>query len=124
MVLQEKDRTENQDIIGLLDQTVRFSIRRGYLVVLEGILLSKKYGKFLRRLVEDFDARVFYLDVSFEETLRRHETKPNSHEFGELEMREWYLARDLLNVDKEFVIPEISRLDETSLFVHRIVRSG
>lgn len=87
-VLKEKDKADNTDIINLLEQTTRFAIKCGYIVILEGILSSEKYGKMLRQLANDFVSEVFYLEVSFEETLLRHQSKPNRHEFGSMEMRE------------------------------------
>ncbi len=40
-------------------------------------LAVQEYGK---------DIFAFYYDLSFEETLRRHETKPNKADFGEQDM--------------------------------------
>jgi hypothetical protein cdivTM_05862 len=75
-------------------------------VILEGILSSKKYGAMLRQLLNDFqgDKLVYYFDISFEETVRRHATKPNAHEFGELEMRRWWKEKDYLYFENEFLI--------------------
>ena len=43
----------------------------GYGVVVEGILVRKRYGKMLRELRAVFDeVHVYYLDISFDETLR------------------------------------------------------
>lgn len=112
-VLKEKDRVENTNIIDLLDQTTRFSISRGYTVILEGILSSKKYGSMLCRLANEFESRVFYMDVSFEETLLRHDTKLNKHEFGAKKMREWYQEKDHLDLDGEITILGHYTLRET-----------
>ena len=121
IVLKEKDRAENTTIIDLLDQTTRFSISRGYIVILEGILGSEKYGPMLRGLANDFRALAFYIDVSFEETLRRHETKPNRHEFGADKMKSWYLEKDYLKLDGETIISETSSLEESVSTIVRIV---
>lgn len=118
IVLKEKE-AEGSNNRGLLRQTVLFCLEHGYDVVLEGILWSGRYRDLLQELIAAAsDAHVFYLDVSFEETLRRHETKPNAHEFGEAEMREWFRERDLLGVAGEHVIPEQCTPAET---VERIV---
>ena len=78
----------------------------GYTVILEGILSNKKYGAMLRRLLNDFQGEklIYYFDISFEETMRRHATKPNAHEFGELEMRQWWKEKDYLDFENEFLI--------------------
>ncbi|MCM3920184.1 hypothetical protein ND748_00555 [Frankia sp. AiPs1] len=63
---------------------------------------------------------VFYLDVSLEETLRRHATRPQSAEFSGQDMRGWYLPRDLLGVDCEQVVPEHFSLDRTVAFIEAV----
>ena len=46
---------------------------------------------------------VYYFNISLDETLRRHETKPNFHEFGETRMREWYIENDTLDLAHEML---------------------
>src|SRR5688572_10270823 len=60
----------------LIANTVRFALDHQYHVVLEGILHSAKYGEMLAALRRAHRGHtcVFYLDVGFEETLRRHAT--------------------------------------------------
>jgi len=55
----------------------------------------------------------YYFDISFEETLRRHATKPHAHEFGETEMRAWYQPNDRTDFPGERIIPESLLLPET-----------
>jgi hypothetical protein len=55
----------------------------------------------------------YYLDVSIDETLRRHNTRPQAAEFGSEDMRSWYRYRDLLSAIREQVIPERSTLRQT-----------
>lgn len=105
-VLKEKE-TEGSDNIGLIEQTVRYVIERDYDVILEGIFYSQRYGDMLRQLLaESTENHVYYFDISFEETLRRHNTKPNAHEFGKTEMRGWYHAHDALAAEGERVLAE------------------
>ena len=63
-------------------------------------------------LLKEFNDNIFayYFDIPFEETLNRHKQKPNSHEFGEKEMRRWWNEKDLLNI-----IPEVCLNKELSL---------
>jgi hypothetical protein len=56
---------------------------------------------------------VYYVDVAWDETLRRHETRPQAAEFGIDEMREWYRAGDQLGFAGERIISQESTLDET-----------
>ena len=54
-----------------------------------------------------------YLDVSLEETFRRHAARPQAAEFRPDDMRNWYRPRDLLASVREHVIPETSTLEQT-----------
>ncbi|GAB6899440.1 AAA family ATPase [Kineosporia succinea] len=94
---------------------VTFLLQHGYHVILEGILHSPRYGDMLRTLAEAHNgpALFVYLDASFEETVKRHATRPQASEFTPAHMREWYSARDLLGQPTEMVIPENSTLDQT-----------
>ena len=98
-------------------------LAHGYDVILDGILSMDRYGEMLGRLRDICqDHHFFYLDVSFEETLRRHATKPNAHEFGEAEMRRWYDPRDVTGFDGEIVIPESESVEQIVSVV--VKRSG
>lgn len=112
-ILKEKE-TEGTDNIDLIERTVEFALSHGYDAVLEGILYFPRYGSMLNRLADKCpDHYFFYFDVSFDETLRRHATKPNAHEFGETEMREWYKPNQQTRFDNEWTIPESSTLEQT-----------
>jgi predicted kinase len=105
-VLQEHDKP-NAANIGLIDLTARYALDHGFHVIVEGILYASRYGDMLTALSADHrgTTRLYYLDVPFEETLRRHATKPQANEYGEAEMRAWYRERDLLTDGGEHVIP-------------------
>jgi adenylylsulfate kinase-like enzyme len=105
IVLKEKETTGG-DNIDLIAQTVRFALSHNYHVILEGILNAAHYRTMLEQLQTESDEHFFYyFDVPFDETLKRHATKPNAHEFGEAEMRKWYAPQDLLGLDEEQLIP-------------------
>lgn len=92
---------------------VLFAFRKGYDVILEGILFSRRYKSMLEEIINKSNENyIYYLDISFEETLRRHATKYNSHEFGEKEMRDWYKEKDILNLLGEKIIKENLSKDE------------
>lgn len=111
-ILKEKEN-EGTDNITLIQQTVEFALDRGYNVILEGILYFPRYGEMLKKLVEQCPNNYFYyFDVSFNETLKRHATKSNSHEFGEKEMREWYKPNQQTGFPSEKIIPESFSLDD------------
>ncbi len=110
-ILKEKE-TESANNIALIQQTVEFALSRDYNVILEGILYFPRYGEMLKKLVEQCpNIYFYYFDVSFDETLKRHTTKPNAHEFGEKEMREWYKPNQHTGFDSERIIPESFTID-------------
>ena len=106
-ILRVKD-SEGNPAIQLIYDLCMYGNNVGYTVILEGILSNKKYGAMLRQLLDDFQGEklIYYFDVSFEETVRRHATKPSAHEFGESEMRQWWKDQDVLNVPDEQRIGE------------------
>ena len=97
VVLKDKDRPGAANI-GLIDLVTRYALDAGYTTVLEGILSIAHYGDMLAGLLDDLagDSFCYYMDVPFEETLRRHATKPNAHEFGRAQMESWWRERDFL----------------------------
>ena len=121
-ILRVKD-SENNPAIQLIYDLCMYGNNVGYTVILEGILSNKKYGAMLRRLLDDFQGEklIYYFDVSFEETVRRHATKPNAHEFGESEMRQWWKDQDVLNVPGEQRIDEQFSQAEIVDLIHRDV---
>jgi len=117
-----KDRMGNPTI-ALLPKIALYGKGIGYDVILEGILSKKLYGEMLNGLIKEFNgsAYVFYMDVSFEETLKRHDTKPNRHEYGSEKMKEWWLEKDHLNLPSEYIIPENFSLNEAVNYILSIV---
>lgn len=126
-ILRVKD-SKNNPAIQLIYDLCMYGNNVGYTVILEGILSNKKYGAMLRRLLDDFQGEklIYYFDVSFEETVRRHATKPNAHEFGESEMRQWWKDQDVLSVPGEQRIGEQLSQAEIVDLIHRdvLVLSG
>jgi predicted kinase len=118
IILKEKDRPGAANI-GLIDQVARYSLDHGYHVVLDGIFYADRYEPMLADLNRDHRgvSRFYYLDVSIDETIRRHATRPQAAEFGPDDMREWHRSRDLLSLIRERVIPETSTLHETTSLI-------
>lgn len=111
-IIRTKDIPKNPSI-QLIKDIATYGHNIGYDVIIEGILIRKRYGKMLREVAELFDETyVYYFDISLEETLRRHQTKPNSHEFGEEQMREWYVPKDTLGLSNERLFTDEQTKDE------------
>ena len=83
-------------------------------VILEGILDAEVYSELFEEALREYGDAIYayYYDISFEETLRRHETKPNSHEFGEKDMRGWWKEKDFLGIIPETVLKEDISFEE------------
>ncbi|MGA8456848.1 MAG: hypothetical protein WB800_15695 [Streptosporangiaceae bacterium] len=94
---------------------MRYCLDHGQHVVLDGILCAPRYGQMLSGLNRDHlgSSQFYYLDVSLDETLRRHAARPQATEFGPDDMRGWYCQRDLLSSIHERVVPEASTLQQT-----------
>lgn len=110
----------NNPSIELIKRTVLYGKEIGYDVILEGILAKKFYGSMIDELIEEFAGNVhaYYFDVSFDETLRRHASKPVADQYGEKEMREWWNEKDYLGILGE---QKISIEESEDKIVARIV---
>jgi predicted kinase len=113
-ILRERDVPGGANI-GLIDAVARYALSHGFHVIIDGILHAARYGPMLDTLHRDHQgmSRFYYLDVPFEETLRRHATRPQATEFGCAEMRGWYREKDLLPGGIEQIIPAVKTLEAT-----------
>lgn len=110
----------------LLYEMAMFGKRNCDIIIMEGILYSKWYHGLFEGLKREFGDRIvaYYFDIPFQETLRRHKTKPNAMDFGEEEMRRWWREKDLLGIIPETLIgPEMS-LPEIVEFIYENTASG
>ncbi|WP_436528356.1 AAA family ATPase [Actinoplanes sp. HUAS TT8] len=99
---------------GFITAMARAALDGGYHVILEGILHTGQYGDPLRALLREHagPTACFYLDVSFDETVRRHLGRAEPIPVAPETMAGWYTDRDLLGVPNEVVIPEHAGFDE------------
>jgi len=104
---------------------VSHGLRNGYDVIYEGILNVKtdpQLEAFLKdRSEENY---LFYLDVSFDETLKRHQTRPQKSDFGSEAMKRWWNYASPMGNTAETLIPESSSLEETVAAINRIAGLG
>lgn len=93
------------------------TLEDGYDVILEGILGVKSYSEVLEEIftVHPKNNFIYYFDISFEETIRRHATRKitRGKGFGEDDMREWYPASHKSNHTLERIIPESFSAEDT-----------
>jgi hypothetical protein len=119
-VLREHDSTASTGIAPeLIGTAAGLALDRGYHVVLEGILSTARYLPMIRDLVAAHhgESHLFYLDVSYDETVRRHATRPLASEVTPEQMRGWYQPHDVLGIAGERVIAESLTLDETVAYI-------
>ena len=116
-MLMVKDRPGNPTP-ALLATIARYGSERCAITIMEGILNAELYDSLFRALPVMFDnIHAYYFDVSFEETLRRHETRPQRHAFSPEAMRRWWVEHDFLTAIPEAIIPEASTLEETVAWI-------
>lgn len=98
----------------LMIALLRYGRRNSEITILEGILPYEDYKPLFEVALEEYGENIFsyYYDISFEETLRRHQTKPNRDEFGEADMRRWWKEKDFLEIIPQTVLDEDVRLEE------------
>lgn len=82
----------------LLSELLHYGYAHSEVTILEGILYAEWYRPLFQDAVNLFGKNIFayYYDLTFEETLRRHETKPNRFDFGEADMRRWWKEKDYI----------------------------
>lgn len=97
--------------MALIELMARHLLDRGYDVIVEGILNADWYSDILMRLVCDHRgiSRCYIWDLPFDETVRRHATKPVATEFGESEMRAWWRGfQPIRGLDERVIGPDHS----------------
>lgn len=105
-MLKVKDRDGNLSI-DLIRQVAEYGNGRCGYVIVEGILSKKRYGDMLAELIDFFEGRAvsYYFDLTYEETFKRHNSRPKKTEFGEAALRSWWIPADYLGIDGEYKIP-------------------
>ena len=100
--------------IPLLIALLRYGREHCRHVILEGILKASWYKPLFETAVSEFGPEIYayYYDISFEETLKRHESKPNRFEFGEAEMRGWWNDKDYIGLIPEEIFKEDASVDD------------
>lgn len=98
----------------LMIELMKYGRKNSEFTVMEGILPYSAYKPLFEAAVEEYgkdNIFAYYYDISFEETLRRHQTKPNRNDFGEEDMRRWWQEKDYLKNITETILGEDITLD-------------
>lgn len=92
----------------LLKDLLRYGKEHCETVILEGIMVADWYHPLFELAKELYGNNIYayYFDIPFVETLKRHKTRAKSEEFGEEEMREWWVEKDYVDILDEVTITE------------------
>ena len=101
-MLKEKVELGNLSI-DLTESLARFAYEHDLLVLVEGFYETDIYGEMLKRLRNLFNSQTlaYYYDLTFEETVRRHQTRAKQEEFTSADMKRWWKDRDFLGWQEE-----------------------
>lgn len=112
-MLKVKDG-ENTLALPLMKELLIYGHGHSNIVILEGIMYADWYKPLFELSVKLYGTEVYayYFDLPFEETLKRHQTKPNCHEFGEDAMRRWWRENDFSDVLYEVSITAEKNIDD------------
>lgn len=104
-MLKVKDG-ETTKALPLMQELLNYGKKHSEITILEGIMYADWYTPLFECAVREFGDEIYayYFELPFEETLRRHQTKPNCNDFGEEEMRGWWRDKDYIGFVKEAVI--------------------
>lgn len=111
------DDGKNTLALPLMKELLLYGYKHSETVILEGIMRADWYEPLFKLATQLYDNQIYayYFDLPFEETLKRHLTKPESKYFGEAEMRSWWREKDFSDTLNETRI--IADQDEQSIVV-------
>ena len=110
----------------LLIKLLQYGRQNSEITILEGILDSEYYTPLFQTALEEYGSNIFafYYDLPFEETLLRHNTKPNKAEFGEQDMRRWWKEKDYIGIIPEKIITKDMSLEDTDELLEKTTQTG
>ncbi len=121
-MLKVHDRKGNLSI-DLIYQIAEYGKDKCEFVIVEGILNKGRYGEMLNNLIRFYNQRTYtyYFDLSFEETVIRHNTSSKKTEFGKDSLRAWWNPNDYLGVDGETILTnDMSQNDILQLIINQL----
>ena len=124
-MLKVKDG-ENTQAIPLMKELLTYGSKHNDIVVLEGIMYADWYKSLFELAIELYGNKIYayYFDLPFEETLKRHQTKQNCHEFGEEAMTRWWREKDFSDVLNEVSITSEKDIENIVIDIYNTVSNG
>ena len=104
-ILHVKDG-KNTEVIPFMEQLLKYGNANCEVVILEGIMVADWYQPLFELAVGLYGKEIYayYFDLPFEETLKRHQTRSKCQEFGEKDMKRWWVEKDYSNILSEKII--------------------
>lgn len=121
-MLKVHDREGNLSI-DLIRQIAEYGKDKCEFVIVEGILYKNRYGDMLNKLIQFYNHNTYtyYFNLSFEETVMRHNSRSKKKEFGEDSLRAWWNPQDYLGVDGEMILTDdLSQNDVLKLILNQL----
>ena len=117
---------KDKEALPLIVNLLKYGRKNSEITILEGILDSEQYRPLFETAVSEYGENIFayYYDLPFEETLLRHETKPNKSDFGEEDLRRWWKEKDFIGIIPEKIITKDMSLSETVDMIFNNVSGG
>ena len=88
---------------------------KGYDCIVEGNFSNSAYQTMFDELFKQHPSNnfMYYYNISFKESLRRHNTRDKKHAFGTDEMKKWYFETSAYGHSFEKIIPEEYSMNQT-----------
>lgn len=116
---------EDTPALPLMKELLSYGSNHSDIVILEGIMYADWYKPLFELAVQLYEKRVYayYFDIPFEETVKRHRTKPNCNDFGEEEMCRWWREKDFSDVLNEVSITSEREMESIVSEIWNAVRN-
>lgn len=107
----------------LMIHLLKYGKQHSEITILEGVLPAKEYHRLFETAVEEYGSNIYayYYDLPFQETLIRHNTKPNKNDFGEEDMKRWWREKDFLPMISEKILSKDISFEETVQMIYNEV---
>lgn len=110
--------------VPLLTELLRYGHAHSKVTILEGILYADIYQPLFEEAVRLFGTEnifAYYYDIPFEETLIRHQTKPNKADFGAEAMKRWWREKDFSPILSECLLTSDITLEQAEEMIYTSV---
>lgn len=121
-ILHTRDGADTK-ALPLMTELLKYGRHNSRVTILEGIMVAEWYMPLFEAAVKEFGSEIYayYYDLPFEETLARHGTRAKKADFGEADMRRWWVEKDYIKIIPEKILTKEIGLDEAVEMIFRDV---